>query len=209
MITSIRGILREILDEEVRLEVGAFDYQVLVPEFVHRQLQPRIGEEVKLFTIHYFEGNPMQGKVVPRLVGFSSAEELEFFELFCTADGVGTRKAIKALARPPHEVARAIQQEDGKWLSTLPGIGKASADKIVAALKNKVVRFAMAAAGAGLGGAGGASAAKVGKGYEEALQALLALGHSPPDARARLDRAHAALGDKAEIETILREIYKS
>ncbi len=207
MITSIRGVLREILDEEVRLEVGALEYQILVPEFVHRQLQSRVGEEVKLFTIHYFEGNPMQGKVVPRLVGFSSANELEFFELFCTADGVGTRKAIKALARPPQEVARAIQQEDGKWLSTLPGIGKASADKIVAALKNKVVRFAMGVPGTG--GAAGSLAAKVGKGYEEALQALLALGHSPPDARARLDRAHTALGDKAEIEDILREIYKS
>jgi len=207
MITSIRGVLREILDEEVRLEVGALEYQILVPEFVHRQLQSRVGEEVKLFTIHYFEGNPMQGKVVPRLVGFSSANELEFFELFCTADGVGTRKAIKALARPPQEVARAIQQEDGKWLSTLPGIGKASADKIVAALKNKVVRFAMGVPGSG--GTTGPLAAKVGKGYEEALQALLALGHSPPDARARLDRAHTALGDKAEIEDILREIYKS
>jgi Holliday junction DNA helicase RuvA len=207
MITSIRGVLREILDEEVRLEVGALEYQILVPEFVHRQLQSRVGEEVKLFTIHYFEGNPMQGKVVPRLVGFSSANELEFFELFCTADGVGTRKAIKALARPPQEVARAIQQEDGKWLSTLPGIGKASADKIVAALKNKVVRFAMGVPGTG--GAAGSLAAKVGKGYEEALQALLALGHSPPDARARLDRAHTTLGDKAEIEDILREIYKS
>lgn len=208
MITAIRGILRELLDEEARLEVGAFDYQVLVPEFVHRQLQSQVGNEVKLYTIHYFEGNPMQGKVVPRLVGFGSASELEFFELFCTADGVGTRKAIKALARPPHEVARAIQKEDGKWLSTLPGIGKASADKIVAALKTKVVRFAMSLPGSG--GAGiGSSAPQVGKGYEEALQALLALGHNPADARGRLDKAHATLGDNADIENILREIYKS
>ncbi len=206
MITAIRGKLRKLFDEEARLDVGFFEYQVLVPEFVHRQLQNRVGEEVELFTIHYFEGNPMQGKVVPRLIGFVTEGELEFFELFCTADGVGTRKAIKALARPPQEVARAIQQEDGKWLSTLPGIGKASADKIIAALKTKVVRFAMALPG---GGIGGGTAPAVGKGYEEALQALLALGHAPADARMRLDKANTVLGANASIEDILREIYKT
>lgn len=207
MITAIRGTLRELLDEEARLEVGNLDYQVLVPEFVHRQLQDQIGQEVKLFTIHFFEGNPMQGKVVPRLVGFRSPSELEFFELFCTADGVGTRKAIKALARPPHEVARAIQQEDGKWLSTLPGIGKASADKIIAALKSKMVRFAMGVPGES--GKGQGLAPQVGRGYETALQALLSLGHAPADARARLDKAHAKLGPNAQTEDILLEIYKS
>lgn len=208
MITAIRGKLRKLLDEEARLEVGSLDYQVLVPEFVHRQLQSRVGEEVELLTIHYFEGNPMQGKVIPRLIGFVNEAELEFFELFCTADGVGTRKAIKALARPPQEVARAIQQEDGKWLSTLPGIGKASADKIIAALKTKVVRFAMALGGSGIGG-NPATAPMVGKGYEEALQALLTLGHTPADARGRLDKAHAVLGPNAPTEDILREIYRT
>lgn len=208
MITAIRGKLRKLLDEEARLEVGPLDYQVLVPEFVHRQLQSRVGEEVELLTIHYFEGNPMQGKVIPRLIGFVNEAELEFFELFCTADGVGTRKAIKALARPPQEVARAIQQEDGKWLSTLPGIGKASADKIIAALKTKVVRFAMALGGSGTGGHP-ATAPMVGKGYEEALQALLTLGHNPADARGRLDKAHAVLGPNAPTEDILREIYRT
>ncbi|MEI6326307.1 MAG: Holliday junction branch migration protein RuvA [Gemmataceae bacterium] len=208
MITAIRGKLRKLLDEEARLEVGPLDYQVLVPEFVHRQLQSRVGEEVELLTIHYFEGNPMQGKVIPRLIGFVNEAELEFFELFCTADGVGTRKAIKALARPPQEVARAIQQEDGKWLSTLPGIGKASADKIIAALKTKVVRFAMALGGTGIGGHP-ATAPMVGKGYEEALQALLTLGHNPADARGRLDKAHAVIGPNAPTEDILREIYRT
>ncbi len=208
MITAIRGKLRKLLDEEARLELGHFDYQVLVPEFVHRQLQSRVGEEVELLTIHYFEGNPMQGKVVPRLIGFLNEAELEFFELFCTADGVGTRKAIKALARPPHEVARAIQQEDGKWLSTLPGIGKASADKIIAALKTKVVRFAMALSTSGVGDKQ-ATAPMVGKGYEEALQALFTLGHNPSDARARLDKANAALGPNAPTEEILREVYRT
>lgn len=46
MITAIRGKLRKLLDEEARLEVGPLDYQVLVPEFVHRQLQSRVGKRL-------------------------------------------------------------------------------------------------------------------------------------------------------------------
>src|SRR5215472_15357468 len=127
MITKITGFLSRVLDEEVRLQAGAFEYQVLVPDFVRRALQGRIGHEVTLHTSHFLDGNPMQGKVVPRLLGFIHETELEFFELFCTVDKVGTRKAIKALVRPINE------------------IGAATADGIVATLKRKVTRFAMAA----------------------------------------------------------------
>ena len=70
MITRITGVLNRVLDEEVRLQVGAFEYQVLVAEFVRRTVQGQVGEELTFHTIHYFDGNPMQGKVVPRLVGF-------------------------------------------------------------------------------------------------------------------------------------------
>src|SRR6266436_755241 len=100
MITKITGVLNRVLDEEVRLQVGALEYQVLVPEFVRRQIQMRTSQDLTLHTSEYLDGNPMQGKVVPRLIGFTSEAELEFFELFCTVDKVGVRKAIKALVRP-------------------------------------------------------------------------------------------------------------
>src|SRR5688500_9490978 len=105
MITRIKGVLNRVLDEEARLQVGGLEYQVLVPEFIRRNLQSRLGEEIALSTVHYFEGNPMQGRVVPRLIGFLSEAEQEFFELFCTVDKVGTRKALKALVRPIREIA--------------------------------------------------------------------------------------------------------
>src|SRR5438067_7169007 len=143
MITRITGVLNRVLDEEARLQVGGLEYQVLVPEFVRRNLQGRIGQEVSLSTVHFLEGNPMQGKVVPRLIGFTSDTELEFFELFCTVDKVGTRKALKALVRPIREIANAIQRQDTKWLTTLPGVGAATAEQIVAKLKRKVTRYAL------------------------------------------------------------------
>src|SRR5438552_16308510 len=100
MITKITGRLNRVLDDEMRIQVGALEYQVLVPEFVRRQLQMRLGQEITLHTSEYLDGNPMQGRVVPRLIGFTTEAELDFFELFCTVDKVGVRKAIKALMRP-------------------------------------------------------------------------------------------------------------
>src|SRR6516225_3047195 len=108
MITKICGVLNRVLDEEVRLQVGPLEYQVLVPEFVRRQVQTQVGHEVTLHTSEYLDGNPMQGRVVPRLIGFQTEAELEFFELFWTVDKVCMRKAIKALIRPVRDIADAI-----------------------------------------------------------------------------------------------------
>ena len=66
MITRITGVLTRVLEEEVRLQVGALEYQVMVPEFVRRSVQTGVGKEVTFHTVHYFDGNPMQGHVVPR-----------------------------------------------------------------------------------------------------------------------------------------------
>ena len=151
MITKITGKLNRVLDEEVRLQVGDFEYQVLVPDFVRRPLQNRQGEAITLHTSHYMDGNPMQGKVVPRLIGFMTEHEMDFFDLFCTVDKVGVKKAIKALVRPIQEIADAIQRQDAKWLTTLPGIGPATADQVVATLRRKVTRFALTGAPSGAG----------------------------------------------------------
>jgi Holliday junction DNA helicase RuvA len=216
MITRITGILNRVLEEEVRLQVGALEYQVLVPECVRRSVQTSVGKELTFHTIHYLDGNPMQGRVVPRLIGFSSEVELDFFELFCTVDKVGTRKALKALVRPVKEVADAIQRQDSKWLSTLPGVGGPTAEKIIATLRRKVTRFALMPAASGApgegGGAGAApppSATVAGNVLEDVYQALLSIGHTPTDARSRLDKLLATGRTFQSVEEALLEIYKS
>src|SRR4051794_9981921 len=143
MITQITGVINRVLDDEVRLQVGPVEYQVLVPECVRRQLQLKAGQEVTLPTTQYLEGSQMSNRLVPRLVGFTSEAELEFFELFCTVEKIGVKKALRALARPVKEIADAIQRRDAKWLATLPGIGAASAEQIIATLRRKVMRFAL------------------------------------------------------------------
>ena len=208
MITKISGLLNRVLDEEVRLQIGPMEYQVLVPDFVRRQLQGRIGQEVALHTSEYLDGNPMQGRVVPRLIGFLTEAELDFFELFCTVDKVGVRKAIKALIRPIRDIADAIQRQDAKWLTTLPGVGAATAEQIVATLRRKVTKFALMAP-APRGPEAAAEPPLVdGNLLEDAYQALVSVGHGPAEARDRLDRVLTGGKRFKSVEEILMAIYK-
>ena len=208
MITKITGIVNRVLDDEIRIQVGPLEYQVLVPEFVRRAVQMKLGQEATLHTSEYFDGNPMQGKVVPRLIGFTSEAELEFFELFCTVDKVGVRKALKALMRPVKEIADAIQRQDSKWLTTLPGIGPATAEQIIATLRRKVTKFALMPGPSADGVAPTAPAAVAGDVLEDAYQALLTVGHGPSEARDRLDKVLATGKKFASVEDILLAIYQ-
>ena len=143
MITKITGQLVALQDNTLSLRIDACEYEILIPEFTRRNLQQQIGQQISLHTIQYLEGNPMQGRLTPRLIGFISEVEREFFELFCSVDGVGVRKALRAMVRPVSEVATAIEEQDAKTLSSLPGIGAAMSERIIAKLRRKVPKFAL------------------------------------------------------------------
>ena len=208
MITRITGVLNRVLEEEVRLQVGGLEYQVLVPECVRRAVQGNVGRELTLYTSHYLDGHPKQSRLVPRLIGFTTEAELEFFELFCTVDKVGVRKAIKALIRPVKEIADAIQRQDAKWLTSLPGVGAATAEQIVATLRRKVTKFALMTTPRDGAEAPAAAGRLDGNMLEDAYQALLSVGHSPVEARNRLDKVIAGGRAFKSVEDILVEIYK-
>jgi len=203
VITKITGQLVHLGDDALTLGVGPLEYEILIPEFTRRHLQSLRGKEISLFTIEYLEGNPMQGRLTPRLVGFLSVIEREFFELFCSVDGVGVKKALRAMVRPVAEVAGAIEEQNTKLLSTLPGVGPAVSERIVAKLRRKVPKFALLVARQ--------------DDYEaeveqdvvsETFEVLRSLGHSESDARRLLD---AALGSKkkyANVETLLQAVYQ-
>ena len=145
MITKMTGVLTRVLDDEVRLQVGPFEYQVLVRKRSAGMIQMRTGQEITFHVTEYLEGNSGGNRFVPRRIGFLTEAELEFFELFCTVEKIGVKKALKAMARPVKEIADAISRQDAKWLTTLPGIGATTAEQIVTTLKRKVTKFAMTA----------------------------------------------------------------
>jgi Holliday junction DNA helicase RuvA len=208
MITRITGSVNRVLDEEIRLQVGALEYQILVPEIVRRQVQHKLNESITLHTTHYFDGNPSHGRVVPRLIGFLSEAEQEFFDLFCTVDKVGVKKAMKAFIRPIKEIADAIQRQDAKWLTTLPGIGGATAEQIVATLRRKVTKFALMASPVSANGEV-VHADVDAEVLDDAYRALVSVGHSPSEARERLDKAMTG-GKKFEsVEEVLMAVYQA
>jgi Holliday junction DNA helicase RuvA len=203
MITKITGKLVHLAEESATLEVGAFEYEVFVPDFVRRQLQGSLGKPVTLRTIEYLEGNPQQGRLTPRLVGFMSEAEREFFELVCSVDGVGVKKALRAMVRPVREVAAAIEDQDIKQLATLPGIGPATGERIVAKLRRKMARFALIVA-KDLP----PDMATEHDVLSETLAALLALGHSPSDARHKIEAVTNGGKKFKSVEDLLTEIYR-
>ena len=203
MITKVTGRLIELGDDRLTLGIDALEYEVLTPEFTRRQLQHQLGSQISLFTIEYLEGNPMQGRMTPRLIGFLSEVEREFFELFCSVDGVGVRKALRAMTRPVRDIATAIEEQDGKFLSSLPGIGAAMSERIVAKLRRKVPKFALMVAQRE------ATEAEVPPDVvSETYEVLRKLGHSESDARRLLDTALAAKKKYSDVQDLLQAIYQ-
>ena len=172
-----------------------------------------MGEPIELHTIFYIEGGAMVGRMIPRLIGFLSAIDREFFEIFCSVDGVGVRKALRAMVRPVRELARTIQDQDVKLLSTFPGIGEATAERIVAKLRRKVGKFALIV---GADPAAGATAAESNGAAENAepdvirdtYAALLSVGHTESQARQAIDRVLAGKKKYKSVADMIEAIYQ-
>jgi Holliday junction DNA helicase RuvA len=113
----------------------------MIAETVRRHLQLLVGQEVSLHILEYLEGNQTGNRFIPRKLGFLTEQQLEFFELFCTVEKIGVKKALKAMSRSVRDIADAINRHDVKWLTTLPGIGAATAEQIVTGLKRKIAPF--------------------------------------------------------------------
>jgi len=212
LITLIRGILRSVAEEELILAVEPFELEVLIPESARRQLQQKVGEMVGLHTLFYIEGNQMGGRMTPRLVGFQSAIDREFFEIFCSVDGVGVRKALRAMVMPTRELARTIQDQDVKFLATSPGIGEAIAERIVAKLRRKVGKFALIVGQEGEAAPSAASANGKPDNAEpdvirDTFAALLSVGHNESQARQAIDRVLSGKKKFKSVADMIDAIY--
>ncbi|MDO4629134.1 MAG: Holliday junction branch migration protein RuvA [Planctomycetia bacterium] len=205
MISGITGKLTAVFEEYIILQAGFFDFEVMIPEYTRRKVQMQVGNEVSFFTIFYLDGNPAQGRLNPKLIGFQSEFEREFFELFCSVDGVGSKKALRAMVHPVEEVAHAIKEQDAKFLATLPGVGPATAERIIAKLRRKVTKFALLAPS---DGETPISATPVEAGiFADAFQALLALGHSETEARKKIEKLTRSGQEFRTVQEVISAVY--
>ncbi|MCH2610664.1 MAG: helix-hairpin-helix domain-containing protein [Pirellulales bacterium] len=204
MITSITGVISAVGEEKVTLAIGPIHCEIMVPDFVRRKLQTSVNESVSLYTLLYIEGNP-QGRMNPKMVGFTSEAEREFFELFCSVGGVGPKKALRAMVRPVKDIATMIEQQDKKALSTLPGIGAKTGELIIANLRTKMPKFALLAT-TEQAEQGGQVAGNI---VEETFQVLVSLGHSELHARQLIENLVANGEAFDDVEAMIQAIYYS
>lgn len=211
MIDRLTGILESIdgSDLVVVPEHSAIAYALLAPAYLAQRLAPSVGSEVRLTTHLILESQNQGASFTPRLIAFGSPTERAFFMLFTTVKGVGPKKAIRAMAEEPGEIARAIAAHDTKSLTKLPEIGKRLAETIVAELSGKVEKFmgtddldaALAEAESrAMGGSMDPEAKK-------AQAALIALGETPADAEQMIRRALAMEPAPSTSDELIKAAY--
>jgi len=143
MISFLEGILFKKEGDKVVVLTQGVGYEVLLPSIVSQALAgKRSGEDGDRVKLHIFY-HQSEHQPKPVLVGFNTEVEKEFFEKFIKVEAIGPTAAVKALTMPVSTIARAIEEKDTSTLQRLKGIGKRTADKIVATLQGKVGKFAL------------------------------------------------------------------
>lgn len=132
MFSHLSGTILTIEDGKVDLIVTGtgLGFEILVP--VRTLANVSIGEVTDLYIHHHITD------VSEVLFGFETREEKTLFRKLLKVSGVGGKTALAMLSLGTHLLIQAIDEGDEKFLSSLPGIGKKMALKIIVELKHKV-----------------------------------------------------------------------
>lgn len=171
MIALLRGTVAHRGTGFLVIEIGGIGYRVTMPEPAMNGLSG----EVALFT---HEAQREDGR---ELFGFRTADELELFSRLISVSGVGPKSGQRIVcAAPVNEVVRKIAAADVTFLSSVQGIGKKTAQKIVLELSGVIAE----------------ESAAVPKEAEEAVDALMGLGYSRKQAVDALESLEGTTEEK-------------
>ncbi|WP_028536814.1 Holliday junction branch migration protein RuvA [Paludibacterium yongneupense] len=196
MIGRLSGILAEKMPPQVVVDVNGVGYEVDVPMNTFYQL-PAPGEKVSLFT------HLVVREDAHLLFGFASREERTSFRQLIKVSGIGARIALAILSgMTADELAVAIAAEDVKRLSSVPGIGKKTAERLVLELRGKLVSGTTVATPGGLPFAAEPDA------RSDILNALIALGYNEKEAAAALKPLPLDIGVSDGIRLALKGLSR-
>ncbi len=194
MIAFVKGLVTEITEDGMVLDVGGVGIGLLAP-LTQLQPAPVIGEPYFLHTHLQVREDAWT------LFGFSDREQLTMFRLLLNVSGIGAKSALAIVDHiSTGRFGSAVEDKDLKTFTSVPGIGKKTAERILLELKDKVDAF-------------GREAAEPAPGPEEELNsdllaALKQLGYTATEARAFTLAAQNNLGPGAGPEQLLREALK-
>ena len=207
MIRYLKGILAEVGEAEIVVEVQGIGYAVNVPISMVEQL-PGLGEEIKIYTYFSVREDAMQ------LFGFLTREDLQMYRLLISVNGIGPKAGLGIMGSLTGEDIRfAVMSEDVKTIARAPGIGPKTAKKVILELKDKIDLAEMVADAVGQessgtavpGGAAGAG--KQAAVVQDAIEALVVLGYPKTDA-AKAVRS-VELAEDMTVEELLKKSLKN
>ncbi|MBB5074157.1 Holliday junction DNA helicase RuvA [Bartonella callosciuri] len=135
MIGKLKGILENIFDDHILLDVHGVGYVVFVSNRLRPSL-PALGETISLFIETHVREDAI------RLFGFATRAEQEWFCLLQNVPGVGAKVALAILGTlSSDQLAQAIALNDVAMMSRAPGVGKKVSERIVRELKSKALPF--------------------------------------------------------------------
>jgi holliday junction DNA helicase RuvA len=191
MIAYLDGQLAESAPTHVVIDCHGVGYSVFIPLSSYDKL-PAKGGEVKLLTYHHV--NAQDG--TQQLFGFATPDEREMFLLLISISGIGPRLACNILSSASITGLRnAIAAGDTKTLSSLRGIGKKTAERLVLELKDRV--------------AGEGRPAPTDPRLADAVLALVSLGFKQVDAHRAIVAVAGKLDAKANVEELVRAALRA
>lgn len=132
MISFLKGILEDIEKDKAVFDVNGVGYGVFMPESDLQRLN-RTGKALKIYTYLSVKEDAMQ------LYGFLSKDSLNIFKLLIMVNGIGPKVALGVLsAITPDELRIAVLSDDLKKITSAPGIGRKTAQKLILELKDKL-----------------------------------------------------------------------
>ena len=132
MISYIRGELAAQYEDKVIVDVGGVGYGIYMSAQSMSKLPP-IGSEVKIHTYLNVKEDSMQ------LFGFLTVDDLNVFKLLIGVSGIGPKGGQAILSvLSPDDLRFAVMADDVKAISSAPGIGKKTAQKLIVELKDKL-----------------------------------------------------------------------
>ncbi len=202
MIGYIEGTVLKKSEDGVLILANQVGYEVLVPAIVMKSLdETKTGDTLALHIFHH----QTERQPKPVLIGFNLEVEKEFFQYFISVEDIGPLKAVKALSIPIQEIADAIESGDLRALTQLKGIGKRTAQKMIATLEGKLGKFGLMVA------AKEASEAAIPEDFTNQVLNVMVnqLGHKAADAKQMIARALKRNSAITTPEELFEEVYRS
>ena len=131
MIAFIRGILTEIQDDSILIDVNGVGYEIICPNpFAFKSY---LNKELQIDTYHHVREDAQI------LYGFKNGDEKYLFTKLISVSGIGPKGALGILSSIDiNGFVAAIEREDDKFLTKFPGVGKKTARQIILDLKGKL-----------------------------------------------------------------------